>query len=55
MFESQLENEEVGKKQIKLFQQKKKYKNLESDKKAFIDESVKIIKKQKTTVDKLKK
>ena len=31
------EEEEVHKKQAKLFEQKKKYKNLESDKKTYID------------------
>ena len=45
----------MQKKQAKLFEQKKKYKNLESDKKTYIDESVKIIKKQKTTIEKIKK
>lgn len=45
----------MQKKQEKLFEQKRKYKNLESDKKTYIDESVKVIKKQKTTIEKLKK
>ena len=55
MFDEVINADEGGKKHTKLFEQKKKYKNLESDKKAYIDESVKVIKKQKTTLDKLKK
>lgn len=55
MFDEVIDAEDAGKRQSKLFEQKKKYKNLESDKKAYIDESVKVIKKQKTTLDKLKK
>lgn len=55
MFEDAADPEEAQKKQAKLFEQKKKYKNLETDKKTYIDESVKVIKKQKATIDKLKK
>lgn len=55
MFDEVIDADDPAKRQSKLFEQKKKYKNLESDKKAYIDESVKVIKKQKTTLDKLKK
>ena len=51
MFDQPIDNEEVSKKQAKLFEHKKKYKHLESDKKAYVDESVKVIKKQKTNID----
>lgn len=55
MFEEVTDPEDVQKRQAKLFEQKKKYKNLESDKRTYIDESVKVIKKQKSAIDKLKK
>ena len=55
MFEELMDQQDLSKKQAKLFEQKKKFKNLESDKKAYIEETVKVIKKQKTTIDKLKK
>lgn len=32
-----MDQDDVGKKQAKLFEQKKKFKNLESDKKAYIE------------------
>lgn len=47
--------EAFKKKQASLFDQKRKYKNLETDKKTYIDESVKVIKKQKATIDSIKK
>lgn len=50
-----LEQEETKKKQEKLFEQQKKFKNLESDKKYFAEETINFIKKQKMTIDKLKK
>lgn len=55
MFDDAIDPQQVRRKQEKLFEQKRKYKNLESDKKTYIDESVKVIKKQKTTIEKLKK
>lgn len=55
MLDDQMDPEQMQKKHAKLFEQKRKYKNLESDKKTYIDESVKIIKKQKTTIEKIKK
>ena len=55
MMDDLIDPQQMQKKQAKLFEQKKKYKNLQSDKKTYIDESVKVIKKQKTTIEKIKK
>jgi len=38
-----------------LFEQQKKFRNLENDKKLFAEETINFIKKQKISIDKLKK
>lgn len=50
-----IDQEELKKKQEKLFEQQKKFRNLEADKKLFAEETINFIKKQKMSIDKLKK
>lgn len=50
-----MEQEEIRRKQEKLFDQQKKFKNLEADKKLFAEETINAIKKQKMAIDKLRK
>ena len=38
-----------------MFEQQKKFRNLENDKKLFAEETINFIKKQKISIDKLKK
>lgn len=50
-----MDQEQLKRKQEKLFQQQKKFRNLETDKKLFAEETINFIKKQKMGIDKLKK
>ena len=50
-----MDQEDLKKKQEKLFEQQKKFRNLENDKKLFAEETINFIKKQKISIDKLKK
>ena len=45
----------MKRKQEKLFEQQKKFRNVESDKKMFAEETINLIKKQKMTIDKMRK
>lgn len=50
-----MDQQDLKKKQEKLFEQQKKFRNLEIDKKLFAEETINFIKKQKMNIDKLKK
>ena len=50
-----MDQEDMKKKQEKLFEQQKKFRNLENDKKLFAEQTINFIKKQKISIDKLKK
>ena len=45
----------MKRKQEKLFEQQKKFRSVESDKKMFAEETINLIKKQKMTIDKMRK